>query len=53
MKYGPYGVNFPAYVGNVINDSQMKNLATTLGSAFKKDTNNINKGYPILKWQEE
>lgn len=25
--------------------------AEKLGSAFKQDTNNINKGYPILNWQ--
>ncbi len=33
------------------NESQMKNIASSLGSAFKKDTNNINNGYPILSWQ--
>ena len=32
--------------------SELKNLASTLGSAFKTDTNNINNGYPILSWQE-
>ena len=32
--------------------SELKNLASTLGSAFKADTNNINNGYPILSWQE-
>lgn len=26
-------------------------LLTNLGNAFTKDTNNINNGYPILKWQ--
>lgn len=31
--------------------SELKNLATTLGTNFKKDTNNINNGYPILNWQ--
>ena len=31
--------------------SQMKNIASSLGSAFKKDTNNINNGYPVLSWQ--
>ena len=30
---------------------QMKKLSSLLGSAFKEDTNNINDGYPILKWQ--
>ena len=31
--------------------TQLKNLAGTLGSAFKKDTSNKNNGYPILSWQ--
>ena len=31
--------------------AQLKALATTLGTAFKTDTNNINFGYPILSWQ--
>ena len=30
---------------------EMKKLENTLGSDFKKDTNNINNGYPILYWQ--
>lgn len=30
---------------------QLKNLADTLGETFKKDTNTINNGYPILDWQ--
>ena len=37
--------------GNPINSEQLKNLATTLGTSFKEDTNNINNGYPILIWQ--
>lgn len=31
--------------------TQLKNLAGTLGTAFKKDTSNKNNGYPILSWQ--
>ena len=31
--------------------TEIKNLAGTLGSAFKKDTSNKNSGYPILSWQ--
>lgn len=31
--------------------NELKNLTTILGSAFKKDTYNINQGYPILNWQ--
>lgn len=30
---------------------ELKQLTTTLGSAFKADTKNINEGYPILSWQ--
>ena len=33
------------------NSSQLKNLVSTLGSAYKSDTKNINSGYPILSWQ--
>ena len=43
---------YPEYVGNVKSESEMKKLASTLGSAFKDDINNINNGYPILSWQE-
>ncbi len=32
-------------------ETEMKILVPALGSAFKKDTNNINQGYPILSWQ--
>ena len=39
-------------VGNSIETSEeIKSLVITLGSAFKKDTNIINNGYPILEWQ--
>lgn len=31
--------------------SQLKALTSTLGSAYKADSNNINSGYPILSWQ--
>lgn len=30
---------------------ELKGLASTLGDAFTTDDNNINDGYPILKWQ--
>ena len=30
---------------------EMKNIYTSLGNAFKADSNNINNGYPILSWQ--
>ena len=32
-------------------EEELKNLYSTLGEAFKNDTRNINKGYPILNWQ--
>ena len=35
----------------VKNDSEIKNISNALGNLFKKDTNNINNGYPILLWQ--
>lgn len=31
--------------------AEMKQMATTLGNAFKEDSNNKNEGYPILVWQ--
>ena len=31
--------------------STLKGYASTLGSAFVTDSNNINNGYPILTWQ--
>ena len=43
---------YPEIVGNAKSESEMKKLASTLGSAFKDDINNINKGYPILSWQK-
>ena len=36
---------------NVINSENLKNLSATLGEAYKQDTNNINNGYPVLRWQ--
>ena len=30
---------------------QIQELSSLLGSSFKEDTNNINNGYPILRWQ--
>ena len=30
---------------------ELKELVSTLGEAFKEDTENINDGYPILQWQ--
>lgn len=33
-------------------EDELKNIATTLGSEYKVDENNINSGYPILVWQD-
>ena len=30
----------------------MIKIAESLGAAFDEDTENINQGYPILKWQK-
>ena len=30
---------------------EMKQIDTFLGSSFKKDSQNINNGYPVLAWQ--
>ena len=52
--------NVPAIGGSITNTNvkadlktsdELKQLTTTLGSAFKADTKNINEGYPILSWQ--
>ena len=45
--------NMPDNISNATskNSEELKNLYTTLGNAFEKDTNNINDGYPILNWQ--
>ncbi len=32
-------------------EQEIKALASTLGTSFKEDTNNINNGYPIFSWQ--
>lgn len=34
-----------------ISAEKLKESTNSLGNAFKEDTNNINSGYPILKWQ--
>ena len=32
---------------------ELKNIADKLGADYKKDTKNINKGFPILAWQDK
>ncbi len=34
-------------------EEELKGLASTLGSAYKADTGNVNNGYPLLTWQRE
>ena len=34
-----------------VTEEELKNLAPSLGEYFTKDVENINNGYPILKWQ--
>ena len=34
-------------------EEQLKGLDETLGESFTKDSNNVNKGYPILKWENK
>ena len=52
--------NYPLYGNNLstislecitLDETQLKLITTTLGSAFKIDIENINNGYPILGWQ--
>ncbi len=38
---------------NIVEKESIKNYAQTLGQAYVNDDNNINNGYPILKWQLE
>lgn len=35
------------------NEAEMKSIASDLGSGYLADTENINNGYPILKWQKK
>ena len=48
-----YGIN-NSIIGNECSfktSTELQNLYSTLGEAFKADTDNINNGYPILSWQ--
>ena len=47
-----YGINKSTIEqGEVKNSEELKLLAPTLGEAFEEDSNNINNGYPVLKWK--
>lgn len=36
----------------LVDEETLKDMAETLGNSYTADINNINGGYPILKWQE-
>ena len=48
-----YGINKGTISEECSSESSinLKSMASILGESFKEDTNNINSGYPILKWQ--
>ncbi len=46
-----YGVSSVENIIAVEKD-EMKNILEVMGENFKADSNNINDGYPLLKWQE-
>lgn len=43
------GVNTYGGISQTV--TQLKSLITPLGEVFEIDSDNINEGYPILKWQ--
>ena len=48
------GSRHVASSSHIVTSSDLKGYASILGETyFKNDTNNINGGYPILKWQED
>lgn len=52
LKNNPFGKsNLTGNEAVLVKEEDIKNLNITLGEMFKKDTNNINNGYPILSWQ--
>ena len=46
-----YSVWRPMSTNGVIEEENIKSMSSTLGEAYTDDVNNINEGYPILKWQ--
>ena len=50
-SYYYYSSEFKTSTAERRSAEELKTYASTLGSAFAEDTNNINNGYPILKWQ--
>lgn len=47
------GISSPSSNTNAtpISIDNLKSYSSVLGSAFTSDSNNINNGYPILRWQ--
>lgn len=48
---GVYNVTTGGVVMKTAAEMKSEDFLGTLGSAFAKDTQNINKGYPVLAWQ--
>ena len=52
-----YGLGYYSsdYNASPLEASQMPSVISVINgdNAFVEDTNNINNGYPILKWQQE
>ena len=53
MKITSTKISNVNYVQIYLTEEELKNLAPSLGEYFTKDVENINNGYPILKWQIE
>lgn len=52
-SYYYYSSGFKTSTEGRVDGELLKGYASKLGDAFVEDTNNINKGYPILVWQIE
>ena len=51
---GIYGAALDRFTNcGLVDSDTLKTYASVLGDAFTDDVNNINNGYPILKWQLE
>ncbi len=50
-----YGIGSLSSTSGSKTETELKaaDMITTLGSAFKADTDNLNNGYPVLTWQEK
>lgn len=52
-QYGPIPIVLPRSSVRCSNLTELNNNISVIGDSFSIDTNNINNGYPILKWQLE